>query len=186
MSGPGASHENGSRGFVVQQSGLRAGFGPGLQRSVRAAQLPGRIVVHRVPVCSGWASRIPSDPRGFVGLGFLHGRTQSVQAGKRRRFPVCKESCEMRFIRGGSWNFNPVNARASNQGFSVPSERYLTIGFRCVRGGRDVESACRKLRGGSFSSIPSYARVSFRGDPVSARRSNLGFRCVRRAKCLDT
>lgn len=39
---------------------------------------------------------------------------------------------KLRVLRGGSWNSNPRNARASIRNGNVPSVQYIYIGFRCA------------------------------------------------------
>jgi formylglycine-generating enzyme required for sulfatase activity len=44
-----------------------------------------------------------------------------------------------RVIRGGSWNFNPANCRASNRNRNVPTYRGGNVGFRLARSSRQGE-----------------------------------------------
>ncbi|MCP5114087.1 MAG: hypothetical protein GY953_24920 [bacterium] len=53
-------------------------------------------------------------------------------------------------MRGGSWNNNPRNVRASNRNRNEPENRNNNIGFQCAR---DVERRLG-LRGGSSGGSP--------------------------------
>jgi formylglycine-generating enzyme required for sulfatase activity len=41
--------------------------------------------------------------------------------------------CNLRVIRGGSWDLNPVNLRSSNRGWNTADIRYDLIGFRLAQ-----------------------------------------------------
>ncbi len=61
--------------------------------------------------CSDWYGRYPKDPR---------------------LSPVGPERGDGKVVRGGSWNDNSQNARASVRDWSVPAIRLDDVGFRCV------------------------------------------------------
>ena len=44
-----------------------------------------------------------------------------------------EEGSEQRVLRGGSWYNSPYNLRCANRGWSYPSSRYDSVGFRCAR-----------------------------------------------------
>lgn len=70
-------------------------------------------------------------PRGVRGY---------LEASRRdfRAIRVSEKVCGQikRVLRGGSWNNNPENLRASNRNRNEPDNRNNNIGFRCAR---DVE-----------------------------------------------
>ena len=49
------------------------------------------------------------------------------------RDPQGPSSGERRVLRGGAWNYNPRDLRASDRDRSLPDDRFNVTGFRCVR-----------------------------------------------------
>ncbi|MGH8055724.1 MAG: formylglycine-generating enzyme family protein, partial [Candidatus Entotheonellia bacterium] len=50
--------------------------------------------------------------------------------GRNSRGP---ERSDGRVLRGGSWSFNPFNARASDRNWYIPDRRYDDVGLRCAK-----------------------------------------------------
>lgn len=73
-------------------------------------------------------------------------------------------------LRGGSWNNNPRNVRASNRNRNEPENRNNNIGFRCAR---DVERRLMRFRGESH------------GGPGCRESANLHFRTALPTRALS-
>lgn len=50
-----------------------------------------------------------------------------------KRNPKGPDSGSLRVLRGGSWGNGTINLRCAYRYFGIPSDRYDSIGFRCVR-----------------------------------------------------
>jgi hypothetical protein len=55
-------------------------------------------------------------------------------------------------VRGGSWNNNTRNVRASNRNRNEPAKRNNNLGFRCVGDGET--GRCRGFQGSSGRAFP--------------------------------
>jgi len=58
---------------------------------------------------------------------------KNYYANSPKQNPNGPNSGQYRVMRGGSWDFNQYFVRSSFRGFHVPTDKFINVGFRCVR-----------------------------------------------------